>query len=319
LVTGSAVRVLVRREAQALEQSDLGAEPVLGEISDRSALEAALDGITVVYHLAGKLLEPGEPPREYHRTHVEGTQLLLDCCRQISGLRRFIHCSTTGVLGPTGRNPAGEESPMNPSNVYEATKAQSEVMVRSAIGRGLPGVIVRPGLVYGPGDWHLVKFYGTVLRRQFRPIGRRDVLLHPIYIDDMTDAFVLCGTDPRAVGECFHFAGPEHVSLAQFADAIARAGGTTLPRGRIPFALAMTAAAACDLLPEHLRHRAPLTRDRLDFLTHSRVYDTSKARALLGYQAQTGLDEGVRRTMDWYLDAVGQRSVTESYLVSVGE
>lgn len=307
IARGATVRVLVRRQKQADEQWRLGAEPVLGDVTDRSALEAGLDGVACVYHLAGKLLEPGEPPEQYRRTHVEGTRLLLECAKQVSTLRRFVHCSTTGVLGPTGDEPAAEEAPMRPSNVYEATKSEAELAVRAAIQLGLPGVIVRPGLVYGPGDWHLVKFYSTILRRQFRPIGRRDVWLHPIYIDDMTDALLRCGSEPKALGECFNVAGHEVVSLAQLADAIASAGGTFMPKGRIPLPLARAAAVAFDALPGRLRQRAPLTRDRVDFLTHSRVYDVGKALEILNFRAKTDLVTGVARTMAWYLESASER------------
>jgi nucleoside-diphosphate-sugar epimerase len=319
LARGVKVRVLVRRQTQAEAQSRLGAEPIRGDVTDRSSLEAGLDGVSSVYHVAGKLLEPGEPPDQYRRTHVEGTRLLVECAKQISSLRSFVHCSTTGVLGPTGVTPAGEAAPMRPSNVYEATKSEAELAVRAAIQLGLPGVIVRPGLVYGPGDWHLVKFYGTVLRRQFRPIGRRDVWLHPIYIDDMTEAFLRCGSEPKAVGECFNVAGQEVVSLAQLADAIARAGGTSLPKGRIPLPLAWAAALAFDALPSTLRRWAPLTRDRLDFLTHSRVYDVEKAFEVLNFRAKTDLVTGVARTMAWYLDSVSERPLREAPQVAVAD
>ena len=79
-----------------------------------------------------------------------------------------------------------------------------------------PAVIARPGLVYGPGDLHLLAFFRSVLRRRFRPIGRRKVWLHPIYIDDMTEALVRCGRHAAAVGECFHLAGREPVPLADW-------------------------------------------------------------------------------------------------------
>ena len=131
------------------------------------------DGVAVVYHLAGRLLAPGVPAAEYRRTHVEGTKLLLARCREEPGLERFVHCSTTGVLGVTGNRPADEDAPFRPTNVYEATKAEAELAVREAWRDGFPAVIARPGLVYGPGDLHLLAFFRSVLRRRFRPIGRR--------------------------------------------------------------------------------------------------------------------------------------------------
>jgi nucleoside-diphosphate-sugar epimerase len=294
------VRVLVRSLPKAKPLTDAGAEAVLGDITDARAVTRALEGVTVVYHLAGRLLVPGVPAAEYQRTHVEGTEVVLACSRKTPTLERFVHCSTTGVLGATGDDPADEDAPLRPSNVYELTKARAELAVRETWCDRFPAVIARPGLVYGPGDLHLVGFYQAVLRRRFRPIGRSAVWLHPIYIDDMTEALVRCGCDETAIGECFHLAGSAPVSLASLAEAIARAGGTRVPSGHIPFLAAQIVATAGDRLPSGLRHSAPLTRSRLDFLTHSRVYDVDKARRVLGFTADTELPTGTARTMAWY-------------------
>jgi nucleoside-diphosphate-sugar epimerase len=240
------------------------------------------------------------PAAEYHRTHVEGTRMLLACCQRAPRLERFVHCSTTGVLGVTGDRPADETAPFRPTNIYEATKAEAEQAVRETWRADFPAVIARPGLVYGPGDLHLLGFFRSVLRRRFRPIGRRAVWLHPIYIDDMTEALVRCGEHAGAVGECFHIAGQEPVSLAGLAGAIARAGGTSVPAGHIPLPAARVVAALGDRLPSNLKRSAPLTRSRLDFLTHSRVYDVTKARHLLGFEAATDLPAGAARSMAWY-------------------
>lgn len=297
---GTRVRVLTRSPVNSRSLTDLGAEVVVGDITDAASVSAAVDGSATVFHLAGRLLVPGVPATEYHRTHVEGTKVLLACCQQASRLERFVHCSTTGVLGVTGERPADEDAPFRPTNVYEATKAEAERAIRDAWKDWLPAVIVRPGLVYGPGDLHLLAFFRSILRRRFRPVGRRAVWLHPIYIEDMTEALVRCSQHRAALRECFHIAGREPVSLAELADAIARAGGTRLPPGRIPLAAARAVATLGDRLPGRLKRSAPLTRSRLDFLTHSRVYDVTKAQRLLDFDAATDLPTGVARTMAWY-------------------
>lgn len=297
---GARVRALVRSPAKAKPLVDQGAEVVVGEITDGAAVSAAVDGVAVVYHLAGRLLVPGVAPAEYRRTHVEGTKLLLACCQQAPTVKRFVHCSTTGVLGATGDRPADENAPVRPTNVYEVTKAQAELAVRDAWRDGFPAVIARPGLVYGPGDLHLLPFFRSVLRRRFRPIGRRTVWLHPIYIDDMSDALVRCGQHDSAVGECFHLAGREPVPLADLAQAIARAGGTRVPPGHIPVLAAQAVAILGDGLSPKLKRSAPLTRSRLEFLTHSRTYDVSKAQRLLDFAAATDLWTGAGQTMAWY-------------------
>jgi nucleoside-diphosphate-sugar epimerase len=297
---GVLVRVLVRSPPKAKAWTDHGAEAVVGDITDTDAVRTAVTDVVAVYHLAGKLLVPGVPASEYRRTHVEGTKALLAACAERTGLERFVHCSTTGVLGRTGDAPADETAPPRPTNIYESTKAEAEQAVRAAWQAGLPAVIVRPGLVYGPGDLHLLGFFRSVLRRQFRPIGRRPVWLHPIFIDDLTEALVLCGQRPAAVGECFHIAGREPVPLARLAASIARAAGTSLPRGSIPMPAARAVAVIGDLLPARLKQRAPLTRSRLDFLTHSRVYDVAKAGRVLGFAARTDLPAGIRESVSWY-------------------
>jgi nucleoside-diphosphate-sugar epimerase len=300
LAEGTRVRVLTRSPVKARALAQQGVEVIAGDITDERAVADVIDGAAVVYHLAGRLLVPGVDGREYHRTHVDGTQVVLDYCRRAPRLRRLVHCSTTGVLGATGNRPADERAPLAPTNVYEATKAMAEVAVREAAQDGVPAVIVRPGLVYGPGDLHLLAFFRSVLRRQFRPIGRRTVWLHPIFVDDLTEALLRCGRDPAATGECFHVAGEQPVALSELAGAIARAGGTRPPTGRIPLPAARAVAEVGDRLPRPLQRVAPLTRSRLEFLTHSRVYDVTKARRVLGFTAATDLPTGTARTMAWY-------------------
>lgn len=226
--------------------------------------------------------------------------MVLEASRRQPHLERFVHCSTTGVLGATGDQPVDETAPLLPTNFYESTKAEAECLVRDAMAAGFPAAIIRPGLVYGPTDLHLLGFFRAVVRGQFRPIGRRSVWLHPIYIDDMTEALAVCGHHPAAVGECFHIAGRQPVMLADLAATIARCAGTPVPSGHIPLAAARAVAAVGDLLPARVKRSAPLSRSRLEFLTHSRVYDVSKAQRLLGFEAQVSLEAGIERSLAWY-------------------
>jgi nucleoside-diphosphate-sugar epimerase len=300
---GVPVRALVRSPVKASVLAGQGVETVVGDVNDEGALRDAIDGVTVVFHLAGKLYEPWEAEHEYRQTHVNGTRRLIHVARRQPWLERFVHCSTTGVLGATGVGPADEDAPYRPTNVYEATKAEGELLVREAWNDGLPTVVVRPGLVYGPGDLHLAGFFRSVLRRRFRPIGRDTVWLHPIYIDDMTDAFLRCATRPAAIGECFNIAGPQRVSLQELATAIAESAGTVAPAGRIPLPAARTLAAIGDALPPRFQRAAPLTRSRLDFLTNSRVYCIDKARRVLDFIASTSLATGIEKTVVWYRES----------------
>lgn len=300
LTDGLEVRLLVRSPGRAKPLAEEGAELVEGEVTDSAAVLRALDDVAIVYHLAGRLFVPGVPASEYQHTHVDGTRTLLLGCRAHPRIERFVHCSTTGVLGVTGERPADETAVYRPTNTYERTKLEGELLVRDSWGEGFPAAIVRPGLVYGPGDMHLLGFFRSIQRHLFRRIGRRPVWLHPIYIDDLTEALIRAGRHPAAAGECFHIAGQEAVTIEGLAATIAAALGATPAHGFIPLPAARVIALAGDALPGPLRHAAPLTRSRLDFLTHSRVYDVGKAQRLIGFTAPTPLNDGIVRTVEWY-------------------
>ncbi|HCI81846.1 MAG TPA: hypothetical protein DHW02_19395 [Ktedonobacter sp.] len=296
-----AVRVLVRDEAKAREMFGDGVEVVRGDITDVEQVQRAVDGVSIVYHLVGRLYHPSVPASLYRETHVEGTRILLDACKHQQQIQRIVHCSTTGVLGATGSTPANEDAPFAPTNPYEATKLEGELLALKAQREdGLPVSVVRPGLVYGPGDLHLLSFFTTINKGIPPIIDGGKALIHPVYIDDMTDAFILCAERPQAIGHSYNIAGDAPVSFRQLATAIAHALNKPEPRGDIPLWLANSASDIFSVIPGFQGERAPLTRSRVKFLTNSRVYSIERARTSLGYSPSVGLDEGMQLTAAWY-------------------
>ena len=321
---GQPVRVLVRDDSSRTLSGELAGEPgglshmrmyparayaqfgegvsiIRGEITDIKQVQQAVDGATYIYHLAGRLYHPSIPSRVYWTTHVEGTRRLLAACQGQRQLRRIVHCSTTGVHGVTGKTPACEDAPFAPTNPYEVTKLKSELLALKAYReQGLPISVIRPGLVYGPGDLHLLGLFASIKKGLFRVIDGGQALLHPIYIDDLITAFLLCVERPEAAGRSYNIAGEQPVAIRELATAIAHAMSKELPRGSIPPWLANLAADIFTILPGFQGERAPLTRSRVTFLTSSRVYDISRAKAELGFSPRVSLDEGMKETASWY-------------------
>lgn len=295
------VRILARDVGKARTHFGEAVTIIPGEITDAAQVRQAVDGATLVYHLVGRLYHPSVPTGLYRLTHVEGTRTLLAACHGQSQLRRIVHCSTTGVHGVTGTTPAAEDAPYAPTNPYEATKLESELLALQAQReQGLPVCVVRPGLVYGPGDIHLLGFFSSIKKGLFRVIDGGNALLHPIYIDDMTQAFLLCAEQPQAIGRSYNIAGSRPVTIHQLATAIAHALDKELPPGNIPLWLANLASDIFAVIPGLQGERAPLTRSRVQFLTHSRVYNTRRAQIELGFRPQIELDAGMRQTAQWY-------------------
>ena len=302
---GQGVRVLVRsgREDSAAAVAALGAVPVAADLLDPGALRRAMGEATVVFHLAGRLLRPGVPEETYQSVHVEGTRSVLQACQALPGLRAVVHCSTTGVLGTTGDEPADEERPARPTNVYERTKAEGERIALEAAARGLPVVVARPSLVYGPGDLHLLGWFRAIERGYYRVVGRGDGRLHPVYVDDVTDGLLRCADEEGGAGRAYHLVGERPLPIRELAEAIAAALGRTLPRWHLPRALAWGAATLLEAVPGIPPERLPLTRQRVAFMCESRAYCGCRARDELGFAPRVSLTEGLRRTVAWYRQA----------------
>ena len=160
--------------------------------------------------------------------------------------------------------------------------------------------MARPGLVYGPGDLHLLGFFASIKKGRPCLIDGGRALIHPIYIDDMTAAFMLCAERPQAIGRSYNIAGDHPVSFRELAEAIALSLGRPLPKGDIPLWLANLASDVFALVPGMKGENAPLTRSRVRFLTNSRVYDIERARSELGFAPAVPLAEGMQRTAQWY-------------------
>ena len=274
---------------------------VPGAITDLASVQQAIDGAQTVYHLAGCLYHPSIPAELYQRTHVEGTHVLLKACQGQARLRRVVHISTTGVYGVTGETPAAEDAPFAPTNPYEASKLAAEQMALAcAAEQGLPVTVIRPGLVYGPGDLHLLGFFRAIHKGLFRVIAGGEALLHPVYIDDLVAALLLSAEQPQAPGRAYNIAGRLPVSVRKLAAAIAQTLDRRLPAGSIPLWLANLASDVFAILPGMKGEHAPLTRSRVLFLTNSRVYDISRAKAELGYVPRIELEEGLGMAAAWY-------------------
>ncbi len=295
------IRILARDTEKARKLFGDAVTIIAGDITDGPRVREAVNGVEIVYHLVGHLYHPSVPRELYYRTHVEGTRTLLAACEGQSQLRRIVHCSTTGVHGVTGPVPAAEDAPFAPTNPYEATKLESELLALAAYKeQGLPVSVVRPGLVYGPGDLHLLGFFASIQKGLFRVIDGGKALLHPIYIDDMTAAFLLCAEKAGAIGKSYNIAGSRAVTIRELSTAIAHALDKELPKGSIPLWLANLASDVFSLTPGFKGEKAPLTRSRVQFLTSSRVYNTGKAKAELGFVPHVELAEGMQRTAKWY-------------------
>ena len=296
---GRLVRVLARPTSDLRQLEGLDVEVVLGDVLLPNTLPEALDGVKVVYHLAGMLGGAPLPDAAYRDLHVNGTLNVLVTARA-AGAERFVHVSSPGVLGPIQDPPADETWPHAPSNIYETTKSKGEKLALTfARHTGLSLTVVRPEFVYGPGDTHVLGLFRAIQKRRFFYIGSGENRVHPTFVDDAVRGMALCETAGRA-RRVYHVAGPAPVMIRQLVTTVAEALDVPPPRLRVPRLLATAVAAGLELAAMVVPFHPPLSRSAVNFFTETRAFSTDRARTELSYQAQVPLVEGVRRTVAWY-------------------
>jgi len=299
---GYDVRVLARKETPKTDYlKKLGIEICLGDITDKSSVNKVVKDIDLIYHLAAILREIAVPDKVLWEVHVDGTKNILDAALQ-ENVERFIHCSTVGVLGDIENPPADESAPYNPGDSYQKTKCEGEKLASKHFNEtGLAGVVVRPCGIYGPGDTRLLRLFKAICHKKFIMIGKGDVFYQLTYIDDLIDAFELCGQKKEALGEIYIIAGNESPTLNELVEVIAKAVDVPVPRKRFPFFWPVWLASwICEAVCKPLGVEPPLFRRRVDFFRKNRAFDISKARKELGFEPKIDLETGIKITADWY-------------------
>jgi nucleoside-diphosphate-sugar epimerase len=262
-----------------------------------------LDGTDVLVHAAAIRHRYGADPASYRASNVDLVEALL---RAAAGrVRRFLYVSSVGVYGfpPPEALPIDERTPFAPRTLYSQTKIEAEKLVRTlAPALGLPFTIVRPTIIYGPGDTNgmLDKLAAMIRSGTYRVVGSGDNHLHHTYIDDVCAGIEALGEADAAAGEHFIVAGPETITLARLGELVARALGRSVPRVHVPLRLARAVATAVDLAAYRgvavTRREPPINHEKLDVMTVPVAFDPSKARAA-GFAPRVGYEEGIARTL----------------------
>lgn len=301
---GDEVKALVRPRSRArFDASPLparGIAAVEGDLGEPATLGRAAEGVDVVYHIAATYREAGQPDAAYRAINVDGTRHVLEAARA-AGARRVVHCSTGGVHGHIANPPATEDAPFNPGDVYQDTKLEAEQAAREfGATTGFDVVVARPIGIYGPGDTRFLRMFRGLARGNFPMIGSGKPYYHLTYIDDLVEGFRLCGTVPAAAGRTYILAGPRYTTLEQLVKLVADELKVEPPKFHWPVWPFWTAGLLCEMVCVPLRIEPPIFRRRVDFYTKNRAFDTTRARTELGFAPQVDLEEGIKRTADWY-------------------
>lgn len=222
-----------------------GVEIVTADIHDPATLQRLAEGTQAAINLVGVLhSKPGTPwGPDFERAHVALPRALVDACRE-AGTARLIHVSALGA------------DPDGPSE-YQRSKAAGEAAVRAG-GEAPAWTILRPSVVFGPGDSFLNLFAQLTRFIPVLPLAGADTRFQPVFVGDVAEVVARCLDDEASIGQTFDLAGPATYSLADLVRYVCRTTGRSRLVFGIPEPLAMLQAAAMELLP-----RPPMSRDNV--------------------------------------------------------
>jgi nucleoside-diphosphate-sugar epimerase len=300
LQRGDRVRVLDLAEGiWADELRASGAEITLGSVTDSSVVARVMAGVDRVFHLAAAFRQINLPDRAYWEANVRGTQIVGEAALE-QGVRSFVYCSTQGVHGALASTPGDEQSPIKPDDYYQQTKYEGEQVIASLVARGLPATTLRPMAIYGPGDpARFLMLFRAAARGRFLMFGDGRTLYHPLYIDNLVDAFELAGSRSGR-GEVLLIGDEKYCTLDALVEAVARSLGVTVRIVHLPFRPLWAMSAICEDVCRPLGVAPPLFRRRAEWFVANRAFRIDSATKTLGYVPAVDLATGLQRTADWY-------------------
>ncbi len=306
IARGHEVRSFSRGRYPALDA--LGVEHARGDLADAGTVREAASGCDAVVHTAAKAGVWGED-EDYRRANVVGTENVLAACRA-AGVSKLVYTSTPSVVHQGGDLEGGDESlpyTTHPSTAYQATKTEAEKAVLAAKSPSLSVVALRPHLVWGPGDPHLVP---RIIAR-----GRRGLIALPgggraridtIYVDNAADAHLaaLDRLEPGAAcdGKAYFITNGDPRPTREIVLGILRAAGIDARVVPVSRRLAHAAGAAMETAFRlaAIEHEPPLTRFVAEQLSTSHHFRIDAARRDLGWTPVVSIDEGLERLAAWF-------------------
>jgi nucleoside-diphosphate-sugar epimerase len=292
------VRLFSRKEELPGSIAGKGASLFRGDLKDPGTLLDAMEGMEVFYHI-------GELRNTSRRAAESNVELVKRVAGHLgrAGIRRIVFISSLTVAGIPASTPATEETPQRtvPGDRYTSYKKRCEQLLSEGAG-GVEYVVIRPGVVYGPGSRHLGNLVRTVKRLGplgFPWIGRGRAVAPFIHVKDLARAIYLAGIEPAASGQVINLTDGADNTWSDFFHAIAGALGVSLRVFPVPPLFLSAPALFFDIA-------GLLWGSRLDLNTYVRyvttdlLFDNGKAQRLLRWKPEYTLLRGVEEMVREY-------------------
>lgn len=290
-----------RSEEKSKSIKEIASKLVVCDITDNEGIKELVKDADIVIHTVSNFRSASGPPESYKKINFDGTVNTFERSKE-AGVKRFVHISTIGVLGDIKECPASETTEFNPGDNYQRTKLEAEQYCRNQAQGGnldMKLVVIRPCSLYGPGDMRMLKMFKMLKKGTFFVVGECDANFHAVYIADLMAGIELA-MNADTNNEVYILGGDKYVSLKEYITTAAHAVGAKYPWLKIPFAPMYMLSAVVEFACVPFGIEPPIFRRRVKFYRNNRAFDISKAKQELAYSPAVSLEEGMKKTVEWY-------------------
>jgi predicted dehydrogenase/nucleoside-diphosphate-sugar epimerase len=300
LQKGDRVRIFVRRPPPEF-MNDPNVEVFRGDLGDPAAVDRAVSGTNIVYHL-GAAMKGGA--HDHERGTVCGTQNIVDSVLR-HDVQRLVYVSSLSCLhaADSGRGAiVTEDWPVEPSptkrGAYTQAKAEAEKIVRDAVRhRQLRAVVLRPGRVFGPGITLLTPEVARRIGNFLVILGDGTRELPLVFVEDVVNAIVLAAENSKFDGRVFHIVDRTHLTQNQLVRDYILENAKTAKVVHVPVVILYALAAGLEALSSVLKRAVPLSIYRVKSALARLQFDCSRAEKEIGWQPRVGITSGLQETM----------------------
>ncbi len=283
LQRGDQVVAFVRRSSNLSRLADCNVQLAFGDITDCSALQAAMTGVELVFHTAAYVelgLVDGD---RMAQVNIEGTRAVVESAKA-AGVAKMVYCSTIGVYGDTQGQVIDEtfqRTQTTFSSAYDRTKYLAQQIVDEAAKAGFPVVSVMPSGIFGPDDPHFGPVLQTFLKGRLKVWAGGDRITGIVHVDDLVSAMLLAAEKAPAGAHYIISAG--ELTTREMFEVLSRESGIPVP-AEVPQPIVRLVGNLLDPIGRFLSWQPPISRERVHYLYDRCVrVDGSKAKRELGW------------------------------------
>ncbi|MHB9012522.1 MAG: NAD-dependent epimerase/dehydratase family protein [Ignavibacteriaceae bacterium] len=297
---GFKVRCIIRKtsslkwlEGKPVELFDCG-------LDDKEGLRKAFYGVDYVFHVAGVV--KSKTPEGYFLGNVETTRNLLEVAVEFKNMiKKFLVVSSQTVSGPSlDGNPVDENKICLPITTYGRSKLAEEELAKEYMTR-LPITICRSPAVYGERDTEILIFFKTFNSGLMTTIGSGKKLISLIHVLDLVEGFYLSALSEKSAGQIYFISSEKYYSWQEIGEVTSKVLNKKPFKVKVPHSVVYFIAAIAQFFAMFSSKPATLNIEKAKDITQAYwICNTGKAVNELGYHQKISIEEGIRRTCDWY-------------------